>query len=276
MKPARPVLPRRRCETGGQACIVTATGILLLFSCLIGPVGSSEATAPLARVALVGDSLSVESQGNFNLAITGNHRAELRTLTWGGTAICDWVPAIRSMVGSWHPQVMAFQFTGNNITACTHDPKTGRPFTGQTLLDNYVYYMSMTINYLQQNRVPDVWLEGLPPFKAPASQFGSLRNPLDAAWAKLAASYKQGVHYYPAGQVLEWHWANTSNTYTDFMPCMYFEPCPASTAPFVRVRSPDGVHFCPVLTSGPCPVWSSGAFRYGMSMATPIAAQYHL
>ena len=43
-----------------------------------------------------------------------------------------------------------------------------------------------------------------------------------------------------------------------------------------RPRAPDGAHFCPGapdavrgVTSG-CPVWSSGAFRFGTAMATPV------
>jgi hypothetical protein len=29
----------------------------------------------------------------------------------------------------------------------------------------------------------------------------------------------------------------------------------------------DGVHFCPVVGANPCPVWSSGAFRFGNAIA---------
>ena len=33
----------------------------------------------------------------------------------------------------------------------------------------------------------------------------------------------------------------------------------------------DGVHFCPIVGMHPCPVWSSGAMRYGLAIATAAA-----
>jgi hypothetical protein len=46
---------------------------------------------------------------------------------------------------------------------------------------------------------------------------------------------------------------------------------------YVVVRSPDGIHFCPAAGSNPsmaCPVWSSGAYRYGSAIAGSIATLY--
>ena len=68
-------------------------------------------------------------------------------------------------------------------------------------------------------------------------------------------------------------------TYTDVLPCLPAEPCSGSASrPSVGVnvvRAPDGAHFCPRPdapavegVTGPCPVWSSGAYRFGTAMAT--------
>ena len=57
------------------------------------------------------------------------------------------------------------------------------------------------------------------------------------------------------------------------------EPCPEASADSGAagnsVRDPDGLHFCPASAeahrgvTGDCPVWSSGAFRYGTALARP-------
>jgi hypothetical protein len=47
------------------------------------------------------------------------------------------------------------------------------------------------------------------------------------------------------------------------------------------VRAVDGTHFCPVpsdavqAVAGDCPVWSSGAFRFGTAMADPVIRDLH-
>jgi len=51
---------------------------------------------------------------------------------------------------------------------------------------------------------------------------------------------------------------------------------PASGRPASQVRSPDGVHLCPVGNVFDCPVWSSGAWRFGRAMAAPVVRDYKL
>jgi hypothetical protein len=46
------------------------------------------------------------------------------------------------------------------------------------------------------------------------------------------------------------------------------------------VRAADGTHFCPAPVTvvrgvtGACPVWSSGAFRFGTAMAEPLIRRW--
>jgi hypothetical protein len=71
--------------------------------------------------------------------------------------------------------------------------------------------------------------------------------------------------------------------YTDVLPCLADEPCagipdPVTGEPANPVRSPDGGHFCPAAVGDAdgripgCPVWSSGAWRFGRALAAPVAA----
>jgi hypothetical protein len=62
-------------------------------------------------------------------------------------------------------------------------------------------------------------------------------------------------------------------------PCLFFEPCFGPLFGLDRVsfvRAPDGGHFCPVPIPveqgviGSCPVFSSGALRYALSMLGPV------
>ena len=54
--------------------------------------------------------------------------------------------------------------------------------------------------------------------------------------------------------------------YTDRLPCVEFDTdCAPDGTTVVRG---DGVHFCPVVYTDPCPVWSSGAVRFGFGIAS--------
>ena len=71
--------------------------------------------------------------------------------------------------------------------------------------------------------------------------------------------------------------------WTETLPCLPTEPCTggrdASGTPVNVVRAPDGAHFCPGApaavrgVTAACPVWSSGAWRFGNAMAAPVVAE---
>ena len=71
--------------------------------------------------------------------------------------------------------------------------------------------------------------------------------------------------------------ADTSFTVT--LPCLQDEPCVGGIDGQNVVRSADGIHFCPSNAeadrgvTGECPVWSSGAHRYGHTLAAPVFEQ---
>ena len=96
---------------------------------------------------------------------------------------------------------------------------------------------------------------------------------LNELYALLGSS--DGIRYVEAGAaVLD------RGSWTKTLPCLPDEPCTggadAAGSPVSVVRAPDGVHFCPAApaaingVTGDCPVWSSGAFRFGTAMAAPV------
>jgi hypothetical protein len=72
--------------------------------------------------------------------------------------------------------------------------------------------------------------------------------------------------------------------WTHTLPCLPAEPCTGGTdAHGIRVnvvRAPDGTHFCPVAHPAirgvveSCPVYSSGAYRFGTAMANAVIADF--
>ena len=65
-------------------------------------------------------------------------------------------------------------------------------------------------------------------------------------------------------------------SFTARLPCLPNESaaqgCTADGT--ITVRSSDGTHFCPIDTGGKtgCPVWSSGAYRFGVGLADAVHA----
>ena len=69
----------------------------------------------------------------------------------------------------------------------------------------------------------------------------------------------------------------TKQAYVDYLGAVADRMLPwLRDRPLSLVRAPDGVHFCPAGkdahrgVTATCPVWSSGAYRYGSAMAQPV------
>jgi hypothetical protein len=106
-------------------------------------------------------------------------------------------------------------------------------------------------------------------------------NTLNRAFALLASRYPGRVTYVDAGRAVE----GSGGSFAWTLACLTFEPCNGPIIGGVHtdvVRSPDGVHFCPVSgasTDGRvtrCDVYSSGAFRFAAAMATPVIHELRL
>ena len=228
---------------------------------------------PLARpvVVLYGDSLAWEARHAFKGAFADRSGVQVVERTFGGTAICDWLDEMAADVTALKPGIVIIEFVGNSFTPCMRDA-AGQFLTGTAVVERYSADLETLIATFAVNGA-QVVLAGAAVSRADADHTPLGGGGLNALYQRTARAHA-GVHYADAGaEVLDdGHWTST-------LPCFAFEPCTggvdAAGTGVNAVRSPDGLHFCPASAdavrgvTGDCPVWSSGAFRYGNALARP-------
>lgn len=202
------------------------------------------------RVALWGDSLAWEARDSFVAAAEEDGSTHALTRTWGGTAPCDWLDDMRRQARRWDPTVAVLSFSGNTGSDCMRD---------RDLLTAYRTDVTEAVEILTRRGTEVVLIDAPPRWDQAVDPDGL--TTLDRLWRDIA-SMRADVRVAPAGRVL-----TDRGRFVPRLPCAAGETCGADGQ--VPVRSPDGVHFCPV-TQPPmtaCPVRSFGAERYGRAMA---------
>lgn len=232
----------------------------------------AEVIGPLARpvVVLYGDSLAWEARHIFEQALA-DHPVEVITRTFGGTAICDWHDEMAIDAATLRPGLVVIEFVGNNYTPCMQD-QAGEALVGDALVDRYAADAETAVALFASIDAQIVFA-GAPIARPSTATLDLHRAPLNVVYQELGERLDH-VHYVDAGSTVldDGEWAAT-------LPCLPVEPCPDaspdSAAAANSVRAPDGLHFCPASAeasrgvTGDCPVWSSGAFRYGIALAQP-------
>ena len=215
-------------------------------------------------IALYGDSLGSQAAEDFSyMASASGATTVLRVLE--GSAICDDLGTMANDAATVHPSVAVIEFSGNSQTPCM----TGYPRGTAAYYQKYQTDAQTAINTFRSNGIP-VILIGAPIDAWPAPT-GNI-NFINQIYQSLAAS-NPGVTYVDAGQSVL-----SNGQYTATLPCLPSEPCTGASGTN-RVRSPDGVHFCPdgvVTLEGyfsVCDVYSSGAFRFAAAMLAPALGQ---
>jgi hypothetical protein len=212
------------------------------------------------RIALFGDSLGMEAAPDFTyLAQAAGASTVVRT--YGGLAVCDWLPTMASLAASWQPTAVVLEFSGDNFTPCMGGLALGTP----QYYEKYESDMQAAIDIFRPYGT-DVFVVGLP-LDASAAENQNVVG-LNQVYASVASA-NYGVTYLDAGAAVM---ADGSFTWT--LPCLPSEPCtgPSGTN---TVRAPDGVHFCPTGQTtiegyaAVCNVYSSGAYRFAAAMLGP-------
>jgi hypothetical protein len=231
------------------------------------PTPGPTASVTTGAVILYGDSLAWEAQAPFRAALVAAGATRVITRTYGGTAICDWLPQMRIDESELRPEAVVIEFSGDEFTPCMQGP-TGQPLTGAAYYEKYLRDAQTALSIFATGDTV-VYLAGAPISQQAWLSHDPDANRLNQMYATLAGSEGR-AHYVDAGSAIldRGRWTKT-------LPCLAGEPCTGGNGVNV-VRGPDGNHFCPVappaiegVTVG-CPVYSSGAYRYGKAMAGAV------
>jgi len=231
-----------------------------------------------ATIVLYGDSLAWEARDHFRDALVAAGVGNVSTFTFGGTAICDWLDEMRADAARLRPSAVVVEFSGNALTPCMMDA------AGQSLaVSPSAYHGKYAADAHEVVSIfsatgTRVYFAGAPKTLR-AEEIGDPESGwLNTLYAEVARD--DHARYVDAGAAVldHGHW-------TDTLPCLATEPCTGGTDAESNainvVRAPDGGHFCPGATDAQrgvtdtCPVWASGAYRYGRAMAGPVIRDLH-
>ena len=150
--------------------------------------------------------MAVDSQSYLAPRVPGLHAH-----TYGGTALCDWLPRMRAALDQEHPAAVVLVFSGNNSTPCVQG------LTGQALTDRYKAGVDSVLTMLTSGH----YAANLVLIRVPISR-GEANKAFINGWTVAPSAY-----VYDAGSAVA-----PNQKYVD-------------TLNGVRVRTPDGVHLTP-------------------------------
>ncbi|HEX6311272.1 MAG TPA: hypothetical protein VF152_06565 [Acidimicrobiia bacterium] len=234
----------------GRFVTLIAVGATALVA--TGCLGPTTAPPPRPVVILYGDSLAWESRSSFDWHLGPGVQVVHRNFP--GVAPCDVLPSMAADA-AFRPSAVVFEFAGNSLTPCMNG------VTPATLVLRYTLDVARARSIFTDRGIP-VFLMGAP--LLPGWSFDPTPD-LHAAFTALADQHPR-TSFTDAGRSV----LGAQGAYTTRLPCLPGEGIAAGcVAGRITVRSPDRVHFCPA-GRDPCPVWSSGAWRFGAAMAAPV------
>ena len=228
--------------------------VLVTIAAMTACSSSAKAPAP-TNVVFVGDSLA-EQAAPYLAPLLGTKA--LVPQFFGGTAPCDWLDKdLQINSGS----VVVISFTGDSLSPCMADGAGGQ-LAGQAIVDKYRTDVKALVDQARGAGARAL-LVGQPVHEDAAST--EIVDGINAFYSELGKDNKN-VRFVDAGAAVEL----PDGTFAHSLPCLAGEAeCDPSGNNVVR--SDDGLHFCPgTPPAGPCPEYSSGAFRFASAIAAAV------
>lgn len=221
-----------------------------------------DSATPVNKTAdLFGDSLGYQAEPYVDWLFTEAGDFTVSNNTFGGTATCDWLSKMATAAAA-RPGAAILVFSGNSFTPCMQGATIGSP----EYYSLYTAYTEQAIAIFSAVGA-HVFLVGTPVDESSGTGW----HRLDDIYGQLARANRLSVTFVDAGTSVE----GPGGGFTWTLPCMSIEPSCGADGTNV-VRSPDGIHFCPDGTpatrgvTGPCDVYSPGAFRFALSVVTAV------
>jgi hypothetical protein len=215
-----------------------------------------------------GDSLSWQAgsyfEHDFSTATTINEAH-----VFPGTAVCTWLPDIKSLTRADAPTVVVLEFVGN-VSNCD-----GSVTSPTALANAYKADLKTAIDALLTVAVHTIVVDEGPRTDCTAYAYCAAQSKLHDAFKQVVSSFdsKNIVYAGLADRAVE----TPSGRFTRLLPCLAAEVRARLCAKnaLITVRSADGVHFCPVPNTShgvmmPCPVYASGAYRFATGFANSV------
>lgn len=225
---------------------------------------SSQAQAtPKLTIEVFGDSLSFQASPYLTRDFSKSTVVDEEHV-YPGSALCAWLPAIKSLTSSTAPSVAVLEFVGN-VSFCD-----GSVTSPTALSAAYRADLRTAIGHLEAVGVRLIVVDEGPRVSCTEYTYCKAEPDLHTAFEKVVASYNSpGVIY--AGKA-DRDVETPSGKFTKTMACLASEArsklCASGSQ--ILVRAPDGVHFCPHSFVSPCPVYASGAYRFAAGFAKTI------
>jgi hypothetical protein len=240
-----------------------ALGLAIVAALVVGIVVRDDGDSGPERIAVFGDSLTYQAapylRNFFNRERT-HYQADVRSLP--GTAICNWFDVMEKQRRHFDPQVVVFQFVGNDILPCMRNPD-GSQLAKPEYLRRWERDTRHAIDLFDTKT--SIYLIGAP-------EMGNDDNRVYDIWKRLAAEYPN-THFVDGGRLVSPH-----RTFVATLPCLPEERCTGPVVDGVRtnvVRAFDEVHFCPDENAygKPCGVYASGAYRFAITIFEGVTGQ---
>ena len=237
---------------------------------LLAMPAASQAKYKTPTVLYYGDSLAAESATYVRSALAVNNKAVMVDRTYPGTSPCDWTPAMKLDLSRGVPAAVILETFGNNISRCQIHGGSRASSGSSAYWRQYKKDITDLISMLPDS-VP-VWLTAAPASWNNGSGESSRSARMFALMQEIAAS-RNNTWAVDAGAAVE----DSKGGYVASMPCLPSEPCTNSPSQGRnRTHAYDGLHFCPAIHNATiallrhCPVYASGAWRFGMAQVKPV------